>query len=50
MSDRGGGRRSQYSREYSGYRELVWQVLSEFFFLGREKMKIMEGAGGFVTR
>ena len=50
MSDWGGGRWGWYSREYGGYRELIGQVLSEFFFLGREKMKIMGGASGFVGR
>ena len=50
LSDGSGGRQGQYSREYSGYRELVRQVLSEFFFFGREKMKIVGGAGGFVGR
>ena len=50
LSDGSGGWRGQYSREYSGYRELVRQVLSEFFFFGREKMKIVGGAGGFVGR
>ena len=48
MSDRGGGRRGRYSREYGGYRELVGQVLREFFFLRGEEMKIVGGAGGFV--
>ena len=48
MSDWGGGRRGQYSREYGGYRELIGQVLSEFFFFGGEKMKVVGGASGFV--
>ena len=37
-------------REYGGYRELVGQVLSEFFFLRREEMKVVGGASGFVGR
>ena len=37
-------------REYSGYRELIGQVFSDFFFFGREKMRIVGGAGGFVRR
>ena len=48
MSDWVRGRWSRYSREYSCYRELIGQVLSDFFFFGREKMKIVGGVGGFV--
>ena len=50
MSDWDGGRWGQHSREYCGYGELIGQVLSDFFFFGREKMKIVGGTGGFVGR
>ena len=48
MSDGGGGRWCWYSREYGGYRELIGQVLSNFFLFRREKMKVMGSASGFV--
>ena len=41
-------RQGGYARKYSCYRELVGQVLSEFLFFGREKMKIVGGTSGFV--
>ena len=50
MSDWGGGRWGRHSREYSGYGELIGQVCSDFFFFGREKMKVVGGAGGFMGR
>ena len=48
MSDWGGGRWGWYPREYGSYRELIGQILSEFFFFRRGKMKIVGGASGFM--
>ena len=48
MSDWGRQRWGWCSREYGGYGELIGQVLSDFFFFGRQKMKVMGDAGRFV--
>ena len=48
MSDRSGGRRGWYPREYGGYRELVRQVLSKVFLFGGEEVKVVGGTSGFM--